>query len=806
LQFFNIYFGKFEMKLSLRWIFDHIDGDWKKVDIVDLVDKFNKITAEIEGYEKFELDLAHFSLVILRSLEARDRQGERGDCSVTAYSPEWDKEITLSGRQDIKEGKLYLVKKEGDGVKWASLVDFGCPKDGLVSAVHVKDSEINGDWKKEFEWEDYIIEVDNKSITHRPDMWGHRGFAREVAAILGLPFIRDEDEFLKKLPVRQYQGYESNKDDSEFFIKVQNPEVGKRFSGVYVKSVENRSSSLWMASRLMRVGSRPIDFIVDVTNYVMLDTSQPMHAFDVDKLSQKVIEPRFAKSGEKLVLLDDSEIELTQKDYVITDGKKVVALAGVMGGKHSGIDDSTKSLFIESANFDAATIRNSAIRVKNRTEASSRFEKSLDPNQNIFGIFRLLKLFDDENIVYSSEEQILSVGPETDDLEIIISHEFIEKRLGAQVTSEFIKNVFDKLEFEHEEWGESQEYEYRLFVPTFRSTKDVTLKIDLVEEIGRFFGYENTDFVLPKKGTQPYDFSRVLCPRKLKKLLSFGIKMREVRNYSFYDESFLAKLNWEPKDYIPVANPVSENWKKLVTSLVPHLIKNVVNNVAKYDQLRFFEWARVWSCKDNLANPNDRTEKRTLSGIFYDKKIDFYCAKSWVNSIFELLSMQVSWEKVDLVKIKENYPWFFPYQTACIKCNGHMVGYAGKLDPAFVPDLFEGDAFAFELDGEFLLDYKPETKKLTPISKYPEVARDVSMFVSLSVTVAQVTDLIKSSSEKIKMAYLVDFFQKDDWKDKKSLTFRFIMQDYNKTLEKDEVDLIYNLVVSALQNVGADIR
>jgi len=783
------------MKLSLRWIFDHIDGDWKKVDIVDLVDKFNKITAEIEGYEKFEIDLANFSLIEIKKIQ---------DGTIATYSAQWGKDIDLPGRPDAVVGKLYLVKKYGDQVRWATVIDFGCPKDGLVPAVHVKDELVNGGWKKDFEYNDYIIEVDNKSITHRPDMWGHRGFAREVAAILDLPF-KDEDKFFKKMAVKMYEGQSSSPDNSEFLIQVQNPEVGKRFAGLYVKTIENRPSSLWMASRLMRVGSRPIDFIVDVTNYVMLDISQPMHAFDVSKLEQKMIQPRFAKLGEKLVLLDDSELELTDKDYVITDGKKVIALAGVMGGKYSGIDDDTNALFIESANFDAATIRNSAIRVKNRTEASSRFEKSLDPSQNLLGIFRLLKLFDDEDIVYTSEDKILSVGPKTEELEIIIPHEYIEKRLGAEVASEFIKKILDKLEFDHEEWGESQEYEYRVFVPTFRSSKDVTLKIDLVEEIGRFFGYENTDFQLPKKVTEPYDLARVLCPRKIKKLLAFGIKMREVRNYSFYNESFLTKLHWDPKNYIEVANPVSENWKKLVTSLVPHLIKNVANNAAKYNQLRFFEWARIWLQKDNMSH---RSENKSLAGIFFNnnKDIDFYCAKAWVNSIFDLLSMKVSWEKADPIFLKENYPWFFSYETACIICDSQVVGFAGKLDPAFVSDLFEGDAFAFELDGEFILDYKPKIRKFTPISKYPEVTRDMSMFVPLSVTVEQITEIIKSCSDKIKGVCLVDFFQKDDWKDKKSLTFRFIMQDYNNTLEKDEVDSVYDLVVSALQKVGADIR
>jgi len=776
------------MKISLRWIFDHINADWSEVAIEQLVDKFNKTTAEIEGFSKISIDVSQFFLVQIKEIK-KD--------TVIVFCQEQGSEITLTARSDALEGNCYLVKKEDKSYRWATLEDFHCYKEGLVPAVYVEQSLHNGDWKKDFEVEDYILEVDNKSITHRPDMWGHRGFAREVAAIFDLDF-KPEGEFLKEIPVQACET--SGTDDHGFTVSVQNPEVGKRFAGLYMPEIQNRPSSLWMASRLMRVGSRPIDFLVDVTNYVMLDLSQPMHAFDAQKLTAKQVTPRFAKSGEKLILLDDAEVELTSKDYVITDGNKPIALAGVMGGKLSAIELNTKSIFLESANFDAATIRNSSMRVKNRTEASARFEKSLDPNQNITGIFRLLKIFEDEGVIYTASKKIISIGRQAQPLEIVISHAFIEKRLGADIEPSFIEGVFDKLEFKFQQWGEMVELEYQVVVPTFRSTKDVKIQVDLVEEIGRFFGFENTEFVLPKKETKPYDLSHVLRKRNIKKLLSFGLAMREVRNYSFYDESFLAKLNWQPAAYMEVSNPVSENWKKLVTSLVPHLIKNVEDNQVKHDQLRFYEFSRIW--------PTDKPiEKRALAGIFFDKKqIDFYEAKSWVVALFDLLNIDVTWKKADVDEIVKDRPWFFPYQTAKLMVSDKVIGYAGTLDEAFLSPLFEGQAFVFELDGDFLLDYKHELKRFTPISKYPSVARDVSMFVPLAVTVDQIKEIIKACNESILDVFLVDFFQKNEWKDKKSLTFRFILQDYKKTLESCDVESVYESVVSALNIVGAEIR
>lgn len=781
------------MKLSLRWIFDHIDADYKKVDIKNLVDKFNKITAEIEGYEKFELDLKDFFLVQIKSL-AGNNQG------IMAFCKELGKELSLPLRTDYQDGLVYLAKRKENGFFWATVSDFGCEKDGLVPAIYVQEKELDGSWKKSFEIDDWIIEVDNKSITHRPDMWGHRGFAREIAAFLDLK-LKKEDEFLKKFDEQEFK--DCGKDENGFEVQVQDQKICKRFSGLYMPEIGNRPSSLWMASRLMRIGSRPIDFLVDTTNYVMQDISQPMHAFDVNKLPKKMIVARLAKKGEELELLDGSKLELCQKDYVITDGSGPVALAGVMGGKNSGISRETNSVFIEAANFEAASVRNSALRAKNRTDASARFEKTLDPNQNILGIFRLLKIFEQEGIQYKSSQKIISIGARAKQQEVEISHELIERLIGATIKQDFVVKTLEKLDFGVSKIENSSSY--KISIPTFRSSKDIEIKEDVVEEIGRFFGYENTDFILPKKITQPYDLSKFLRERSIKKLLSFGSRMREVRNYAFYDESFLMKLNWAPGEFKEVTNPVSDNWRRLVTSLLPNLIKNIDQNFVHNDKLRFFELARTWNINKKFENGIE--EKKVLAGVFYDKgNLDFYCAKSKVCDIFNMLGISVSWEKADEKFLQESAPWFFAYQTAKLVCDNKTIGHAGMLDQAFYKNIFEGNLFAFELDCDFLINYKPEEKKLEQISKYQDVYRDVSMFVPLAVTVDKIKEIITKSSEKIKSVKLLDFFQKNEWKDKKALTFRFIMQDYNKTMEKEEVDLISQNVVSALLKIGAELR
>jgi len=780
------------MKISLRWVFDHIDADWKKVNIDRLVDTFNKKTAEIEHVQKVDFDFSDFSLCEVK---------KRSDDSVTVFSFEWSQEMTLSARDDTVVGNVYLIKKENKSYVWAKLDDFNCPKEGLVPAVYCDESFFAGGWKKTVESHDYILEIDNKSITHRPDMWAHRGFAREIAAILDLSF-KPIDGFIKTVDVKEVDQEHKAKSRDEFFIKIENKEIGKRFAGLSFSQIKNRPSSLPMAFRLMKIGSRPIDAIVDFTNYVMLDLGQPMHAFDANKLSGKTIVPRLAKKGEKITLLDDDEVALTSRDYVIADGKKPIALAGVMGGQETGISPDTNAIFLESANFDASTIRLTSLRIAKRTEASARFEKSLDPNQNVVGIFRFLKLLEDEKIAYQCLAQIASLGKELQKQEIVVAHDFIEKCLGAEIDYDFIFKTLQKIEFSVESHKKNGKVEYKVAIPTFRFTKDVIIQEDVVEEIGRFFGYENIAFQLPKKITAAHDLTPVFQIRKIKRHLAYGLKMREVCNYPFYDESFLKKLRWEPVDFAQVVNPESENEKRLATSLIPHLIKNIDHNVARYDKLRFFEWGRIWKRKKDQV-----VEKKSLAGIFFDAKhIDFYCAKFWLTSLFELLGMDCKWEKVDVTLLENKSPWFFPYQAAKIVCAGNEVGFAGKMDQAFLSPLVEGDAFAFELDGDFLLNYKAPEKVCKPLSKYPESTRDISMFVPLTVTVDELITNIKSCDDKIVAVHLVDFFQKDEWKNKKSLTFRFILQDYTKTLQKEEVDSICEIVVKKLEKFGAALR
>jgi phenylalanyl-tRNA synthetase beta chain len=592
------------MKISLAWLLDHIQVSKQRdeLTISALMERFNQVTAEIEGFHKIELPLERISVA---QVIASSPTG------VTVRSTEWQGEYQLSARTDIAVGDCVLVYQDRslDGKpRWVTLEDVGSEKEGLMPAVLVAEHELAGGWKNSVEKTDYVLDVDNKSLTHRPDMWGHRGFAREVAALFNLS-LRPLQDFMPDINTdnssdinstgsRESQEIKVNAGQERITCKVEDPGCD-RFAGLLVPDIENRPSLLWMALRLARVDTRPMLALVDFTNYVMLDISQPMHAFDADKLQAKELIVRKARNKEQLELLDGTTIELTSDDLVVCDGVIPVSLGGIMGGRSTCVSNSTKALFLESAHWDPTTIRLTAARHKKRTDAAVRYEKNVDPYQNVLAITRYVKLCQDAHISYtltsSLESALISLGAQAKIREIEVSHAFIEQRLGVSLDPEFVIGTLQKLEFgverisASESAGSAQTQSYceqaggsgicfvpencssksygtygaelyRVHVPTFRATKDIEIPEDIVEEVGRFYGYSQIPLVLPAFKLEAKDMSALVRMRAIKRLLADGCAMRELYTYAFFDEAFLRRIQWEPKETLSVQYAVSENW------------------------------------------------------------------------------------------------------------------------------------------------------------------------------------------------------------------------------------------------------
>ena len=808
------------MKLSISWIFDHIDADWKKQNIDDLVAKFNKISAEIESFYKVNFDLTSFALCKVVKKESS---------KVFVTIPEWKKESEFSVRDDSKnyvttsdQDLFYMVKKTDNNISWAKLSDFGLDKDGLVPPLDATEKDLTGNWKKYFETQDVIIEVDNKSITHRPDMWGHRGFAREIAAFLNLDFL-SADKFLASKEVYTYPKDAKATKTNPISIEIKAPDVCKRFAGIYLDDIQNKPTNIFIFSRLVKVGVRPINGIVDLTNYLTLDWSQPVHAYDAEKIDGKKIIARMAKKGEKFTLLDGIELTLTDQDLVIADDKKPLCLAGVMGGENSVINQKTKSIFFESANFDASSVRRSSLRHRCRTESSMRFEKTLDPNQNIDGILRFLKLSEKYGIKLKAADQVLSVGIPIEEKTIQISHEYFEKcsglslnddydiiyplqRFGFKVTKELVEDTQKQI-------GDLQltrNFLYTITIPTFRCCKDVQTKEDVLEEIVRFYGFDKIDAVFPIFEKKPSDLTHIFKQRKIKNNLSECAKMMEQKNYAFFDEQFLESVGLQDiKTAAEIINPVSQNSKRLVSSLLPGLFKNIQDNYHEQDSIRFFEVAKVWSD----GGPQDRSginETKSVSGVFFEKrkKVDFYDCKAFVTDM--LLVAGIDSDLLEFVKIdKPQDLWCAKYQAAEVYLEKTKLGAFGKVDSLFLNKLGvlpESDAFFFEFDADFLIDYVASVKKFKALPKYQETYFDLSMLVSLNLTTKKIEDLLNKVDNLITAVKLIDFFEKEDWLDKRSLTFRIWLNSSEKTLEKDQIDTVWKKSISSIEKAGASLR
>lgn len=776
------------MKISLAWLLDFIDCPASKIDVDQLVHLFNTRTAEIEQYDKVSLDVDSFFL---------GRVTEVSHNVVFVHFDELKQDIELSLRSDAVIGKYYFVTKDNKSYRWATCADFDSDKDGLVAAVQADEKLAQGAWRKLVEQEDYILDVDNKSINHRPDLWGHYGIAREVAAFLGHK-LKPLKKFIADQKVVDYKVSSKKDKNHSIQVEIKDSNGCSRFAGVRCDEVSHKDSDIKMAVRLLRIGSKPINMMVDLTNYVMFDIGHPMHVFDANTLSSGQVVVRKAKNEEILTILDGQKLKLRDQDIIVTDGKNPVALAGIMGGLSSGYSDSAESVFLEAAGFDAATIRKSAQHFKIRTEASMRFEKAIDSMQNITVLQRFLQLAQQAKVIGSVKESIVSVGQVRKPVECQITHSFIEQRIGSEVSDKFIQQTLTSLGFDLAVKKLKSDIVYTVVVPTYRVKKDIEIEEDILEEIVRLYGFENLSYELPKRSTIPFSTRHERMTSAIKRHLAFACRMHELRDYLFYDESFLKRLSYEPESTIQVKSSVSQNWTRLVTSLVPHLIKNIELNFASQDHMRFFEWNAIWS-----KSGKKHVESNSLSGIFFDKKsVDFYDMKAELQILWDLLGIEVIFKK----PTSKIAPWYDQHRTAELFVGKQSIGYAGMLSESFIRPVICGQAFAFELDADFLTTLSVQDMKFSAWSKYQAVTYDISMLVPLKVSADEIKAAISKASNFVCSVELVDFFEKEDWDNQRSLTFRYQMSSHDKTLEKQEMETVVQQVEKAVKKYDAQIR
>lgn len=562
------------MLISLNWLRDFVDLP-DGVTARELADRLTMSTAEIEGVEQIAVEADGLIAAKIDSVEPVPGQRK---LSRVVVDPGTGRVETITAAPNLASGQVVVYAPDGSTVgsigkigksKIAGLASVGMilPGDALgilqttQEAVFLPPATEPGSPVDVTELNDWTLEVDNKSITHRPDLWGHYGLAREVAVILGVALRPYEDHIT---PIAELR------DDSlpEIPIVIDDPELCPRYSGLMMTGLTPEPAPLWMQARLSHVGQRPIDLLVDLTNYVMFELGQPTHVFDGDKVKQ--IEVAVARPGETFTTLDGMARKLPDGTLMIQSQRKNVALAGIMGGAETEVTVETTTVLLESANFEPTTIRRAAAAMGHRTEASARFEKALDPANTVLAIGRFVKLAAAElpglKVVSTLSDGYPAPKPPISvDVDLAYANRFI----GANVPRERVERILDALGFCCEDAADGR---LRVHVPSFRAARDVTMEADVIEEISRIVGFDNVPAVLPDVTMRSFNpVPSVQLERRSLELFCQGLGFSEIQTYDWYDLEWLDQLGFDPGECVEIAG-VSAGGRRLRKTLMPQLL------------------------------------------------------------------------------------------------------------------------------------------------------------------------------------------------------------------------------------------
>jgi len=638
------------------------------------------------------------------------------------------------------------------------------------------------------------FEIDNKSINHRPDLWGHYGMAREVAAIY-------------ELPLAEYP-FEKIKSAKEVNLKVENKEkiLCPRYQAVMLDNFCVAESPAWLKEKLSAIGQKPINNLVDITNYVMFDLGQPLHAFAADKIKEKIV-VRLAKDKEILKTLDGEEKKLSTDDLVIADKEKALALAGVMGGEFSGINEKTTKIIIESANFEPVNIRKTANRLNLRTEAAIRYEKSLDPNLTEKALARAVSL------ILSICPQARVVSNVVDEnsfknkkINIEIAWTFINERIGNELSHDYIVNILKRLGF----ILKINKNGLKIEVPSWRATKDVGIAEDIIEEIVRIYGFDNIKPIMPKVDLQFTEENNLRqFERKVKNILAGSAGFDEVYCSSFENIELLKKIG-ASVDHVRVANPWSEDAAYLRKNLAPLLLTKAESNQRFFAPMAIFEVAKIFDRRG-------QGEKMSVNSKNFLPNQDVWLALvatgqdslSLIKGAIELLAKKMNFD-CGFVISNECPVWCHPHQNQKVYFNKVEVGYLANVHPETKEILKIKEAIACaEINLTKAAEFFPTIKKYQSLKKYPDIVLDLSIIVPETADWGDLQKISASLDEKlIRSVDLVEIYKNDKMEEgKKSVTLRLVFGSDERTLQYEEAEKIRQRVVDQLKKaVRAELR
>ncbi len=639
---------------------------------------------------------------------------------------------------------------------------------------------------------DFQLEIDNKSITHRPDLWGHYGIAREMAALTG-----------EKLKPYQAQASFPSKGEN-LTIKIEDPVACPRFTACLIENIKIEESPAWIKGRLQSAGIRPVNNIVDVTNYVMLEYGQPMHAYDRDLVKTDTIVVKFPDKETTVETIDHKQRKLNNEDIIVTNGEKFLGVAGIMGGLDSEINENTSKIILEAANWHASTLRKTSQKLGLRSDASQRFEKSLDPEMCPIAVTKaveiIMKICPNAKVV---SPLIDANNSKNKQVTTQLSIQSAQSKIGKLIPASEMKSILESLEFKVTEKDKDT---FLVEVPSFRATKDVAIEEDLIEEVARMHGYSEIDPILP---TLPIKVPAINKARqfenKLKDIFSQQLNFSEIYNYSFYSLTDIQNCLLPEAGHIQLDNYLSEDQTHMRVSLIPNLLKAIKSNLRYFEDFKLYETGKTYLEIDQYF---PQEEKFIAGSIVLGKKSKqnaFFQLKGALENWLQLLGHQFEFKKSDS---PANYA--HPVQVADIVVSNTTIGQMFSLHPLVQQnlDLNSQQIALFEVNIDKILSIPNVEKKFAEINKFPDIQIDVSVVVKKKKTVGELMEAIKGAEkELISNVEVFDIYEGPNIDvETKAIAFRITLQAQDRTLTEAEMTTVQDKIFKRLIAIGGKIR
>lgn len=799
------------MKASVEWLKEYSDID---VDSIKLGDILTMTGSKVETIDQLGNDIKN--VVVGKILEI-GKHPDADKLVVTKVDVGTEKLQIVTGANNIKEGDIVPIAKDGselpNGVKIKTGKLRGIESCGMMCSVgelNLSIADYPGqiehgimilDKNLEKELGKDIVEVlhlkediiDFEITSNRPDCLSIEGLGRETAASLNKPF-KNPRKNIDEMQVETKQELEGLK------VDIEAPDLCYRYVARMVKNVKIASSPEWMVRRLKACGVRSINNIVDITNYVMLEMGQPMHAFDINSIEGKHITVRRAKNGEKITTLDEQERELDENNLVIADDKKAVAIAGVMGGLNSEIEADTKTVVFESAVFYGGNVRKTAKKVGLRTESSSRFEKGLSAENALRAANRAVELVELLGAGKAVEGKI-DVYPNKQKInQIPFDVSRINSLLGTNLSKQEMIAILEKLDIKVEN--------DLVIAPYFRM--DLEFVADIAEEIGRFYGYDKLDTTLIKADTTLGIRNKEQNIKKKVKEVLVNSGVSEIYTYGFVSQKDLelSNISEEIKKYaITIQNPLSDEYKLMRPSTIPSMMQTLATNANKKNQnVKLFDLSRNYkNMKQEVENGEVPLQEEILTIGMYGEDVDFYSLKGMVENILEAISIN----HYEVEKESKNAS-YHPGRCANLKVGMDVIATLGEVHPEVLDNYtINKRAYLAEINITKLVKYARSNKKYIEVPKFPAVERDIAVIVNEEVEVGQIEKIVTRKAKKLlERMELFDIYRNEKLgENKKSVAYSLIFRDKNKTLSDEEINSIMETIISELEKqLGAELR